>query len=876
MVRGLISVDRLDAAKPFRPILRPRLSERLEQATTYRICLIVAPAGYGKSVAMRHFLDSCGQPYIRYALGRENSTLLGFLRGFVDSIDAIAPRSARSLSSVYERAQRTDNCIGEIASWLAVLLKKYVGVIALDDLHLAVPEVGKLLIDLISRTSEDLSWVMATRDPLELPVASWLAYGQMDMPIDEVDLKLTFDEAMDAAQASGIRMHESELKMLWELTDGWPTAFAFALRTTTRTQDLRRVAAGTRDMVFAYLAEQILNGVDKDDRAFLLTSSVLPEINLDAFDAVGRTDVEARILKLQKKTSFIAAESARVFRYHDLFRDFLEHQLRAEGQERYERALAEGAALLEAAQRVGQALSLYCQARNIPGIRRVLDTKGSSLITHGDVEIIERSLSMLDADERNADAKLLSLTGDLHVFRGRFAEAATMFRSALSLENDYTGKAEIACKFATLLINQFRFTEASVLLESFDVSVIARREILARFLGMLATVRSSVGDPNVDELVLEAVEIAAQVDDEAIRAEVFHQAGHVAWRTGNYTEAGRLANLAIQSAERQGLYALAARATSVIASIAHGSGDNVRNHWALSQVMRLAERGGDRAAWFYGLANSYDLAAEQSDADRLADLDEKLQATAGSDEYRAVTESLLPAFALQASWSGDFAGAHRLLVGTAHKMGTLAHKALRSSEIALYGAAANERQSADDALRSAGEALVKLNDGPESTTPRVIRAKIWSAMAALILGRSAIANNLLKDVERDARRLTPGIRSMVTLARSTYVHVETGAGHSEMARSLEGAREQGFGGYAKLVERLPLPTVSSLPRFASLTKTEIRVLQALALGGSSRAIAVELERSPQTIDAHVKAIIKKLGCSGRQEAVRLARRHGIV
>jgi hypothetical protein len=75
IVRGLISVDRLDAAKPFRPILRPRLSERLNQATEYRICLIVAPAGYGKSVAMRHYLESSGRQFLRYALGRDNATL---------------------------------------------------------------------------------------------------------------------------------------------------------------------------------------------------------------------------------------------------------------------------------------------------------------------------------------------------------------------------------------------------------------------------------------------------------------------------------------------------------------------------------------------------------------------------------------------------------------------------------------------------------------------------------------------------------------------------------------------------------------------------------------------------------------------------------
>ncbi len=876
LVRGLISVDRLESARPFRPVVRKRVSARITQAALYRICLLVAPAGYGKSIAMRHYLENSTRPHIRYSLGRDNSTLLGFMRGFLDSIDEFAPRSSRSLASVYERAQRSENLVVELASWLAVLLKRFEGTIALDDLHVADAVVSKLLVELIERTSEGVSWIIATRDPLDLPVASWLAYGRMDMPIDEIDLKLTADEAVDAAAVSGVRMHESELRMLWELTDGWPTAFAFALRTTTRTQDLRRVAAGTRDMMFAYLAEQILNGIDKSDREFLMATSVLSEIDIDAFDEAGRADVESRILRLQKKTSFIVAEAPRVFKYHDLFRDFLEHQLKAEGQERYDRALEDAGQLLERVGRTDRALALYIQARDVNAMSRLLKSHGADLLDHGNIEVVERALTSLPAGVRSSESRVIMLSAQINVFRGRLSEAAGLYRSALTTESELDLRVDIACRFAALLVNQFKFVEANLILQDFDVASIEPRDLKARFLGILATVRTSIGDMSAARLMADAVAIVSEVDDDRLRAEIYHQAGHVAWRTGLYDDARRLAGMAAQIAESQGLFALAARATSVLASIAHAAGDQVSGYWALSQIMRLAERGGDRAAWFYGLANSFDLAAEQSDGERLIDLEGKLKDTTGSDEYRAVTESLLPAFALQAAWSSDFAGAYRLLLGTADNMGTPSHKVLRSSEIALYAAACNERDSADEALRSSSELLARLGNGPESTTPRVIRAKVWSALAALILGRSSVSNKFLKEVEKDSRRLTPGVRSLVALARATYVHVETGAAHDEMALRLAEARDAGLGGYAKLVEQLPLPVISSAPRFAALTKTEVQILRALALGSTSRTIAQEIGRSPQTVDAHVKSIIKKLGCSGRQEAVRSARSHGIV
>jgi LuxR family maltose regulon positive regulatory protein len=876
VIKGLVSADRLEAAKPFKPVIRDRLNERFALAVAHEITLVAAPAGFGKSVAMRHFLEHFEPEHIRFPLGKQHATVLGFVRGFVDAIESIAPRSAKSVTGVYERAQRSDRPNAELASWLAVLIKKYKGVIAIDDLHVAAPEVTELLIELIDRAGPSLRWIVATRDALDLPVASWLAYGRMEMPIDEVDLRLSFDEAAHAARQCGVRIHESELKTLWTLTDGWPTAFTFALRTSTRTQDLRRVAAGTREMIFAYLAEQIFNGLSEDDRDFLLESSVLSEIDLDVFLAAGRSDVEARVARLQKRTAFIVSESERRYKYHDLFREFLEHQLRTRGKLAHERAMASAASLLSDAGKISDALPLFCQVTDETSIARILESHGSALVSRGHVETVEHALSLLGAARRGSSASLLALAADLKAFRGAHAEASGLFRLALEKEIAYDLRAEIVNRFATILTNEFKHLEASALLESLESQLITDQRTKARFLALLATVWSSLGKPASKHLLDEAVGITSQLDDPVLKAEVLHQAGHASGRLGQFDDAQKLAASAVRAAEEQGLFGLAARATSVLANIAHSNGDPKRNQWALAQVMRYAERGGDRFAWFYGLANSYDLAVERNDSEKIAELDAKLEATSGSDAYRSAVESLLPAFALQFAWNSDFASAERVLAGTAETMGTLAHATLRHAEIALYAAASNDRETAENSIKSCQEGLLRLEDSPESITPRVVRSRLWFAMASLILGRPALANNALREVEREGRRITPAMRALGVLVRATFVHVETGSGHSEMAAALEGVREAGLGGYARVIEQLPLPTVSSSPRFASLTKTEVKVLCSLAVGGSSKSIGSELGRSSQTIDSHVKAIIRKLGCRGRQEAVSLAREHGIV
>jgi DNA-binding CsgD family transcriptional regulator len=43
-----------------------------------------------------------------------------------------------------------------------------------------------------------------------------------------------------------------------------------------------------------------------------------------------------------------------------------------------------------------------------------------------------------------------------------------------------------------------------------------------------------------------------------------------------------------------------------------------------------------------------------------------------------------------------------------------------------------------------------------------------------------------------------------------------------------------------------------------------------------KAIALGLNRSPDTVETHIRAILRKLGCKSRNEAVALARDRGIV
>jgi len=79
-----------------------------------------------------------------------------------------------------------------------------------------------------------------------------------------------------------------------------------------------------------------------------------------------------------------------------------------------------------------------------------------------------------------------------------------------------------------------------------------------------------------------------------------------------------------------------------------------------------------------------------------------------------------------------------------------------------------------------------------------------------------------------------------------------------------------------LLAALPVRIERSAAAFGTLTKAELQMLRLVARGGTMKAIAKELGRSPDTVETHIRAILRKLGCKSRSEAVALARDHGII
>lgn len=848
--------------------MRPRVTQRLEQAAKFPVTLIVAPAGFGKSVALRDYLAAANIQAVRYDVRREDATLIAFVRGLAQALEPIAPTALAAFPAMQERILAADEPVRQLSDWFAEHLKDIRGTIVIDDLHFAAADPASiaLIADLIERTTDRIRWITAARSDVGLPIATWIAYGRMDIPVGEDDLRFTTDEAIAASEElqSGIGMQEIE--SLRQLTEGWPVALAIALRTRTHATDLRSAALGAREMVFRYLAEQIFVRLSLPQRAFALSTCVLPFFDATLSQELGAT--AGFVAEFRSKVTFLNEVEDGRLRYHDLFRDFLEMELRRSGENEWARTLCAGAALLERHGHGAEALLLYARARSSEDVIRILEREGFALFERGETARLSQALESLSARDTAASAMAQGLRAMIDASLGRFEIAEQGFIGAIRAASDDAVRLRLVHRYALELVRLDR--DCTELLEPYAAMQDAKPQLVAPILATLATGYRRNGRKAE---ALSAAErslalLDAELPDDA-RARIFQQAAYVQRYAGSLERARAYASTAIDLALQNDLYELAARAYSVTYTIVRETSDSpAAGLDILERINECALKGGSTQARVFALAAIYTISAEKGDEDRLKQLDRDIEELRVPPQWQ--TQAILPARALREAWRGHFDAAYAMLAQTAQTQTTPDRRALRAAEAALYAAAAGESLAADTELAQVADAL----SGERQYGKDAIRGMLIAALALLLRGQDAASHRYITQSERALTGAMHHLRIFAHAVRTAYRVKLEQAAPAEIETAYGRLRESDLAGLGLLLQRLPAPT--GVSEYASLTGAEREILQMLAEGGSTKDISRRSGRSPHTIDTHIRSICRKLECSGRREAVALATRKGWV
>jgi len=878
MIRPVRADGRIDAGGVFTPIYRARVVDRIALAAESRVVLIVAPAGYGKSTALRQYLDGVSEHVVRYDLHSDNGSLLGFARGFAEAISEIAPDARKTLVTAYDSARESATAGAELAMWMHAHIKTFKGTIAIDDLHVAENEkqVSAFISSLVERTKGRVRWIVASRSFLDLPVGSWLAYQEMDLAVDESDLAFTAEEARSTARASRVGVRDDELESLVALTSGWPTALSFALRTSTRSLDLRNVQAVTREMVYRYLAEQVYEGLEEADRDLLATCALLPEIEIDVLEAIGYDDALGMVEALRHRVAFIAphADRTRVYRMHDLFRDFVINRLEREGADALAQRRASVARALEGSGAYGAALRIFAAAGATADLERMVDLRGLQMLDEGHGDAIVPALDALKIDGTLQNATAIALRGLLEATQGRLEEAEALLRRAIRKTTDPEKRAQLELRLSLITIN--RAGSPVDLLREIERNPRVLPDTRAEALSLLGILLTRGGNPDEARDALERATAAAEeTEDAKVRARILQRVGVAASERGEPELAMSLMKVATDLALREGMLSLACRSYIVQANIVSTYfADRAKHLWYSQQGHVVAAKSGDKTDMQLSALYLLNAEARRGNPERVLALERLLGDLGMNDAFRL--KYAAASRAMRRAWEGSFGEAYRLVCDLWWVVPAVHNQVLSGSECAVY-AAADGRTT--DCAAIVARVLSILEENPDDpTVSSFSRASslLFCALAEALSGRQASAQKIVKRVDPAGDPATECLSEAVSRGIRALKGPSVDAG--SLLEDVELLRNFGLGGAGLLIQAAVTKVLAdgAAGENLTLTRAEIAVLRGLALGRSPKEIAAESGRSVYTVQTHIQNAIEKLGCHGRQEAILTARRMGVV
>ena len=311
---------------------RTRVMRALEAGHDAALMLVAAPAGYGKTTAVRAWCASRDASVAWVTLDAGDNDPVRLWRYVATAVDRVRSGLGRAaLRMLGVAGSPVEAAVDELMNGVAALGSELV--VVLDDLHAVTSEECLSSIDyaLAHLPPNAHVLVIARTDPA-LRLAALRAAGAL-VEVRGADLAFTAAEAHELLVVLGhLKLGTEEIEALVERTEGWPAALVLAwlwLRTVEDPAPAVQAFGGTHRFVVEYLSSEVLAALSEDHGTFLEEVAVLGEFTAELCDDVlERTNSASRLAELEHSNLFVSRlERGGWFRIHSLFAEYARAKL---------------------------------------------------------------------------------------------------------------------------------------------------------------------------------------------------------------------------------------------------------------------------------------------------------------------------------------------------------------------------------------------------------------------------------------------------------------------------------------------------------------------------------------------------------------------
>ena len=426
------------AAPGHRLIRRGRLFERLSAARPGGVVLVCAPAGGGKTMLLQSWVEAEQLDRVAWvSIERGERDGQRFWLAVVEEV-ARAVGGDRPVKHVSPAPGLPSRVVVErLLADLQAL--EHPLLVVIDDLHeLQAPEGLACLELFVERLPAQVRVVLATRVEPRLGLHRLRLAGALS-ELRGRDLRFSVEETAELLGEAGITLADSGVALLHDRTEGWAAGLRLAAISLAGHPDPERFIGefcGGDRTVSDYLLAEVLDRQAPEERDLLLRTSVLDRVSGPLADVLTGGSGSERILQcLEDHNAFVTALDAgrSWFRYHRLFADLLERELRRTDATIIRPLHRAAARWYEQHEYVVEATRHAQAGHDWPHASRLLSEHFLDLTLDGRAATIQALLAAFPTDARATDAELaIALTG-ASIMNGEVDEAEMYLRHTQGL-----------------------------------------------------------------------------------------------------------------------------------------------------------------------------------------------------------------------------------------------------------------------------------------------------------------------------------------------------------------------------------------------------------------------------------------------------------
>ena len=257
-------------------MLRPRIDKMLDLATRSKLVYVIAGAGYGKTQAVRHYIEHQKNAVVRWVQLTENDNIGSrYWENLTHNISYDNPDLAEKLREFGfpESSVRFKQFAAILKSTEHRSLKTF---LVLDDFHLIHSEQALTFAERCAYLHiPGACVIIISRKEPEINVVSLFAKGQVNI-ITEEQLRFTDDEISDFLKQRAISFSAKNLPQFIEATKGWALAVQLLSLSLKRKSETLDFAIDTmKQNVFKLMEIEAFNDFPETTQKILIKLSLV-------------------------------------------------------------------------------------------------------------------------------------------------------------------------------------------------------------------------------------------------------------------------------------------------------------------------------------------------------------------------------------------------------------------------------------------------------------------------------------------------------------------------------------------------------------------------------------------------------------------------